>query len=314
MAEFRPASSAGRVQPLRVGWVPECPPKHGDVLMARNGRGGWVLTSARPRENGEGWLLAGKRFDGPAPAVVGSVIWPYSATGCPTTPPPPVASLPSEVGNVRALRLLSDDDINARSKLVVVQRVAAAEALPAKSSPAEWAGPDSPISQRVAKTVRGRKRCDGIGRLARTPGSAITSLHIQSCNIVKTSFDIAKIGMSSGSRLETNTGSGSGRPSTGPNAAALKTLEHQREITRLFECLGPAASVMLQFCVLENKPFTQWCATQADRAGNPANRQVQMGRLLGVLDRVAEFTDEAVTGREKHRSAGSLQQNGVRQA
>jgi len=314
MAEFRPASSAGQVQQLKLAWTAEHPPKPGDVLMSRNGQGGWHLTSARPRGDSEGWLLAGKRFDGPAPVVLGATIWPYSATGGPAAPSLPVSALPCEIGNVRPLRLLSDDEINARSKLAVTQRVADAEALPRKSSPAEWADPDSPTNQRVPKTVRGRKRCDEIGRLARTPGSAITALHIQSCNVVKTSFDIAKIGMSSGSRLETNTGSGSGRPSTGPGAAALKTLQYQQEIAKLFDHLGPAASVMLQFCVLENKPFTQWCAMQTDVNGNPANRQVEMGRLLGLLDRLTEFTDEAVTGRVQHRSGGTLQQNGVRQA
>ncbi len=123
-SEFRPASSAGQVQQLKVAaWTPETPPKCGDVLMARNGCGGWVLTSARLRGDGEGWLLAGKCFDGPAPAVLGATIWPYSATGGPAAPSLPVSALPCEIGNVRPLRLLSDDEINARSKLAVTQRV-----------------------------------------------------------------------------------------------------------------------------------------------------------------------------------------------
>jgi len=162
-------SSAGQIQALKIGWVPDVLPRCGDHLTCRNGRGGWVVLSVRRLADDDGLaLLQGRRFDGPGPTLaLGCAIWPWAATGAAATTPMPRIEAS---GDVRAVSITTLAEINARAKELRDREAAAAAAPPLESAPRDWSDPDDSVRTRTPRTIRGRRRCDAISRLAKAEG------------------------------------------------------------------------------------------------------------------------------------------------
>lgn len=285
---------------LSLPWLKEPFPQVGDILLARKA-GGWVLTKVVPPAEGheDRWHLSGDRFEGPEPpARRGCVVHTYASTGLVL----PMRANPealSEVQQVRPVTVVSEAEVAERARASKERSAAADEALPLKSSPAEWSDPDSPISQRVPKTVRGRRRCDQLGKLAKQSPS-VTRLHILAMEAVKTSYDIATHGLSSGTNLADCTGRGSHGPSSGPSKAAMRTLEHEREVAALFGALGPAAAHLVQDVVLQNRGIPSFCQAHLTPQGVQPDRKLVLGRLLAAFDHVVtirETIDDQRNGR-----------------
>ena len=172
------------------------------------------------------------------------------------------------------------------------KEAAAAVAPPRLSAPREWEDPDSPPNQRVPRRIKGRRRCDQIGHLARN-STTFTRAQIAALEAVKVSYDIAKIGLSSGCKLEDRAGRGSAMPLSGPSATARRTLSHQQEIARLFNVLGPTGAAMLEFVILRNGGIPAYCAARPNADGQPMSRAKAMGWLGGIAQRVLEHQRDA---------------------
>jgi len=302
-------SSAGSTETLRVDWPINTMPQPGDVLLARlAGSGGWVLRHARRLTDLAGAPIArlqlrGLRFDGAEPALaIGCTVWPWGATGAAEAPRS--APLPGSVADIRPVSIVTEAQKLARAKAMQDRNAVEGASPPRRSAPAEWSDPDSPVSQKVARMIKGRRRCDAIGRLAKQ-SSSVTREHIAAMEQIKLSFDCATIGMSRGTAIEDRTTGTQGQPTSGPSATALRTLEHQQEIARLFKVLGCAGTRLLRSVVLENRGIAAWCedAMNVNAEGRAPDRKLVLGALLQVFDRCVEFSDEGsgrhqrVTGR-----------------
>lgn len=284
-----PGLGAERDTVLRVCWPASVLPRRGDVLLSKGGRVGYVveavtvlhttLHAVRPRLR-----LTCTRHKGDALAtILGTVgtVHPWSAT-TPTPAPVRVQAEPKAVPAIAPLPSLDQ-----KAQWAKALRLASEQAAPLKADKSEWADPVDNLRQKTPPTVRGYKRGDALGRMARKPGTEITREHVAAAHTFKVAHDIATLGLTGGDPLTEKT-SGSAGPRQGHTVAATKRAAKEREVAKVAALLGPSALPLLAHVVLHNRDVAAWCRDQEAKSGRKPNPTIVMGRLAGVLDRLSE--------------------------
>ena len=112
---------------------------------------------------------------------------------------------------------------------------------------------------------------------------------MQAASLFRCDWDIAHLGLSSGTALSERTSHSAG-PRTGPPAHATARSARERRVAHVLRVLGPAAVPLLLHVVVENRDVAAWCTAQEARPGGARpDPKKEFGRLLGVLDRLREL-------------------------
>ena len=148
---------------------------------------------------------------------------------------------------------------------------------------AEWRDPEDvrPNAQHRPREIVGYRTYCPLRRMARVQGSQITREHITAADLLRNAVDMAVIGSRGG--LDPGGLGAVYGPLSGPSVAALRQSAAMREAQRAISRLAPSQRALLTAIVLLNRTLQSWCADPPGR-----NAQVEMGRLLGVLDVLAD--------------------------
>jgi len=145
-----------------------------------------------------------------------------------------------------------------------------------------WRDPDDikPDARHKPREIDGYRTFCPLRRMARQPRSQISARHIAAADHLRTSVDLAVIGAASSREQVLRVAYG---PLTGPSAAAMRQSKAMREVMRALGRVPPAQRPLLTAIVLLNWTLAAWCIAAPRR-----NPQVEMGRLLSVLDLLEE--------------------------
>jgi hypothetical protein len=161
---------------------------------------------------------------------------------------------------------------------------------------AEWVDPDDvkPTAARTARHISGWRSFCPLRRMNAVRGAQVTERHILAADLLRSQVDLAVIGRGALEMIALMRGFG---PVAGPSVNAVEQVWASVQARRALARLSPAARVMLTEVVLFNRSIQAWCALNAE-AGRPANRDVEMGKLIGILDTLADHyaaeVDEAL--------------------
>jgi hypothetical protein len=146
-----------------------------------------------------------------------------------------------------------------------------------------WRDPDDvrPNAQHRPREISGYRTYCPLRRMARAHGSQVTERHIAAADLLRAAVDLAVIGASGVLDLA-GLGAVFG-PVNGPTRAALRQAAAMAEAQRALTRLAPSQRELLTAVVLFNCSLQTWCARPPGH-----NAQVEMGRLLGVLDVLAD--------------------------
>jgi hypothetical protein len=156
--------------------------------------------------------------------------------------------------------------------------------VPPHADVALW--PDPEDSERPPRHVRGYRRGDVLGWLRRRGNQEISRAHILAAREFRHHFDVARYGLS-----------GSGRdvsvriqpaPRTSPLRSDVLRQASLREVGRVYGAVGEAAWPLLLWVVVLDRDVRAWCDDAAMRVGVRPDERKAFGRLLAVLDRLAE--------------------------
>ena len=146
----------------------------------------------------------------------------------------------------------------------------------------EWRDPDDikPDARHKPREIDGYRTYCPLRRMARQTGSQITLRHIAAADALRLAVDLAVIGAQGDREQFIRALYG---PVSGPGKAAMRQTAAIREAERALRQILPGYRALLTEIVLFNRSLAAWCAMV-----NPArNPQIEMGRLLGILDQLA---------------------------
>lgn len=144
-----------------------------------------------------------------------------------------------------------------------------------------WRDPDDlNPNARNPREIKGWRRYCPLRRIA-AGGGQVTWQHIAAADELRRIYDIAEIGWS-GARDGTPVVALRYGPLLGPSAGAQDQERAGREMTRVRRRFA-AKWDLIDTIILRNYPMQHWCRLRAGR-----RPQVEMGRLLEVLDELAE--------------------------
>jgi hypothetical protein len=161
-----------------------------------------------------------------------------------------------------------------------------------------WRDPDDvrPNASRRPREVTGYRTYCPLRRMARLKGSQISEAHIAAADAFRLMWDIATIGLT-GERSDVR---GTYGPSAGPSINAVLQAGASSEAMRVLRRFVPPQLLMLEVIVLRNRSLQAWCTERSAEIGRSINPEVEMGRLLAVLDVLADQYDlaDGAEGRE----------------
>lgn len=163
----------------------------------------------------------------------------------------------------------------------------------------EWRDPDdiTPGARRTPKMVVGWRSYDPLRLMLGHAASGITTEHIMAADKLREAFDLATIGYSADRPLIFVAQQPAPRFGLGPDAVAqMRACRTVRRVVALFMLRQLA---MIDMVILRNVPLRIW--TQA-LLQQPASQAVEKGRLLAILDVLAqhfatEVDDDLARGR-----------------
>jgi hypothetical protein len=150
---------------------------------------------------------------------------------------------------------------------------------------AVWRDPeDNRTYVRRAREISGWRTFCPLRRMAASRGSQITDEHIVAADLVRECADLALIGFSSrAGAVPIFVDAGGFGPRSGPAEAAIAQVYAMPALRRVVSRLTAGQQRMLAHFVLANRTMSEWCSVVA------GNAQVEMGRLLGMLDVLADL-------------------------
>jgi len=155
---------------------------------------------------------------------------------------------------------------------------------------AEWIDPDDiRPNQRTGRMVRGH--CSGCSlRRLQKVSREISDEHIYAAEYLRVRADVACLGFSAppegmpvnamvyGPRLDFSNGA----------HARVRALD---EFKRVWDTLRAQQQRMAAIILLENHSIPFWCDAERQRTGFKPNPQVELGKLVGMLDHLAKYLD-----------------------
>jgi len=236
-------------------------PHPGDYLAARGG-GWWLIQSVRLHRaigSADGDVtLALLRDDAVAPHP-GAVFHPYAICLASEASGPPRVRQVAGVGAAGVMK-------------------------------ASWRDPADvvPNASRQPRRITGYRTFCPLRRIAAAPGSRITETHIVAADQFRASWDLARYGRTSSDGGAVGSGFS---PSSGPSARCVDQAAAALAVKRALAQFPPAQVPMLVFVLIDNRPMQAWCQAVSKARGYAANPQVEMGRLLTLLDLLAWILD-----------------------
>jgi hypothetical protein len=162
---------------------------------------------------------------------------------------------------------------------------------------ASWRDPDDvrPNASRRPKEIGGYRVYCALRRME-ARGSPIEKRHIDAADCLRLLWDLSIYGYSA--ELGVVAG-GSYQQSAGPSIGQLAQAGAAREIARTLQRLPATAAPITRAIVIDNTSLAAWCLREAKRLAHPVDPKVEMGRLLVVLDILAEhFATEIEDARD----------------
>ena len=182
--------------------------------------------------------------------------------------------------------------VHPRSRIAVVDplgpapvRIHAAQGATAVMK-THWRDPDDvrPNASRRPREVTGYRTFCPLRRMARLAGSQVSEAHIAAADAFRLMVDIATIGLT-GERSDVHAAFG---PSAGPSINAVLQANAASEAAQLLRRFAPQQHGMLEMIVLRNRSLQAWCTDRAKATACPVSPDVEMGRLLSILDVLAD--------------------------
>lgn len=159
-----------------------------------------------------------------------------------------------------------------------------ADAPPPHADPALWRDPED--TERPTRHVRGFRRGDVLGWLRRRGNREISKAHILAAREFRHHWDVARYGLTPGGvSAFAHVTAG---PRGGPPAADIEREVCKREVARVRRAVGDTAWPLLLWVVVLDRDVRAWCDNSAARLGARPDERKAFGRLLAVLDRLAE--------------------------
>lgn len=148
-----------------------------------------------------------------------------------------------------------------------------------------WRDPDdtSPTAARTARQVTGYRTFCPLRKMCNGRGSQVTEQHIYAADQLRRSADVAAIGFSAERDGMPVTSLVYG-PKPGPSKAAHAQTAAWRDFRRATKIFTPDQMQMIFGIILSNWSIQHWCEAESDRTGRRLNPQVEMGKLLGILE------------------------------
>jgi len=162
---------------------------------------------------------------------------------------------------------------------------------------ASWRDPDDikPDARRVPRDITWFRSFCPLRKMSGDPRSGITAAHIMAADKLREVVDVATMGYSSERPMIFV--AMAAQPRFGMSGADIARVKAMRSMARVLRIFPPNQLAMLEMIVLRNVNLKTW--TLAHDNANPA---VEKGRLLSILDRLAqhfeaEIEDDIARGR-----------------
>lgn len=154
-----------------------------------------------------------------------------------------------------------------------------------------WRDPSdmTPNASHRPRDITGYRTYCPLRRMKTNRGSQITSAHIMAADQFRTQFDLATIGCG-GARDGEPQGQAYG-PRKGPSAGAVLQAESALAIRVVFARFAASHQRMLLAIVVHNRSLHAWCALEHARTQKAPVPDLEMGRLLTILDILAVHYD-----------------------
>lgn len=222
--------------------------------------------------------------------AVSGTVHPWERTARPSSGPSRLAPDPKPLRTMtapeRAARgLLTSEE---RARTAREKRLVSEQDIPAKADPSAWSDPSDTVNTRSPRQIKGHRRGDWLGKQYRRQNTDITRDHVEAASRFRCDWDVAQFGLSAGDVLARGFVGGGFGPSAGPTAAASARAVADREVRRVLAAIGPTAAPLLIWTVCENRDVRSFCMAQSELLGEKQDEKKAFGRLLGVLDRLAE--------------------------
>lgn len=158
----------------------------------------------------------------------------------------------------------------------------------------KWRDPSdtTPNASHRPREIAGYRCYCPLRRMMAGKGSQITMAHVMAADRFRTQVDLAMIGCGGARDGEPNH-QGFG-PHAGPSHGAILQATSSGAIKAALARFAASHQPMLIEIVLNNHSLHWWCAQQQARSGKPTPADVEMGRLLTILDILADHYDTAI--------------------
>jgi hypothetical protein len=151
-----------------------------------------------------------------------------------------------------------------------------------------WRDPSDtrPTAAARPRLVTGYRSSCPLRRMAAAKKSHITDIHIVAADHFRTMYDLAYLGYTmTADGVKVAAGYG---PRPGPSQAAHAQSAARGSVQRALARFAPPQTAMLTAIVLQNSSLYAWCAE------GRLNASVEMGKLIAILDILADHYDREV--------------------
>lgn len=157
-----------------------------------------------------------------------------------------------------------------------------------------WRDPNdtTPNASHRPREITGYRGYCPLRRMMASKGSQITTAHVMAADRFRTQVDLAMIGCG-GERDGEPNHQGFG-PHAGPSNGAILQATSSGAIKVALARFAASHLPMLIAIVLNNHSLHWWCAQSQARTGKTTPPDIEMGRLLTILDILADHYDTAI--------------------
>lgn len=149
---------------------------------------------------------------------------------------------------------------------------------------AEWSDPDdlNPL-RRNARQIRGYRSWCSLRRMAVNANSGISAEHIHAADKLREDVDLTRYGLT-GNREPFQFIDHVIAPRSGPSQAEQARVAAARSVWRVLRIFTLDQQRMLAVVVLHNHTVQDWVRMREAETDRRIDRNVEKGRLLGILD------------------------------
>ena len=154
---------------------------------------------------------------------------------------------------------------------------------------ASWRDPDDimPDASRVPREITGWRTFCPLRKMSGDHRSGITAAHIMAADKLREVFDLATLGYSSERPMIFV--AMAAQPRFGMSEADIARTAAMRSMNRVLRIFPPSQLAMLEMIVLRNVNLRAWTL-----AHDNANAAVEKGKLLSILDRLAQHFEAEI--------------------